>query len=371
MQTRFLVRTPYGYGLATWKCRHCRRVWPLDACPEWEGCRRCANPPPRLDVEDAHAEVLAANHLGLVHHIAQRMGVPDDMEAIAAGEAALDKAARDPRFDSSKGKFSTYAGWLIRRRIMDHLNRLNGTYKDANGKKRQRAAAAALSKLEAADRSLPLNLGSFEPAEGFPVRAPEPKSEGGWWSEVYRPYDAPPAVPTRRYEGVSGAGPPAGVSGRRPTERLTPQQAAHDAVNRDCRRVVTVISLDQPMEENGVETLADLLASDQYGPAECLIAKEEYETAQARKGATMATTSNEILPRPWSRGAKYEWNSWLDGQCWVLRHGVDFHGRADMVTNAAHQAARIRGLKVRTSVDKAAGTVKVQAVRPKPEQVAA
>lgn len=65
-----------------------------------------------------------------------------------------------------------------------------------------------------------------------------------------------------------------------------------------------------------------------------------------------------------SSSAKYPWNEWLDGQIWSLVQGTDFTGPPNNMRNAASAAAKVRGLKIRTSVQE--NTVFVQANPPDP-----
>ena len=47
---------------------------------------------------------------------------------------------------------------------------------------------------------------------------------------------------------------------------------------------------------------------------------------------------------------KYPWDEWLDGDMWVLEQDEDFPGtKIDQFRKGASEAARARGLKLRTS----------------------
>lgn len=55
----------------------------------------------------------------------------------------------------------------------------------------------------------------------------------------------------------------------------------------------------------------------------------------------------DFRKRPHSR---HPWDTWLDGQVWELRQGVDFSSEPPNMRGAAHAAAAKRGLTVRTSI---------------------
>jgi hypothetical protein len=58
---------------------------------------------------------------------------------------------------------------------------------------------------------------------------------------------------------------------------------------------------------------------------------------------------------------RYPWDEWLDGNIWQLTKGDDFPSDAYNFRNGAINAARRKGLKVRTS--RSGDVVTIQAVR--------
>lgn len=59
---------------------------------------------------------------------------------------------------------------------------------------------------------------------------------------------------------------------------------------------------------------------------------------------------------------RYEWDKWLNGQVWKLTQGEDFTISVSNFRNSAFVAAGKRDLKVRTTTNKADGTVVIQAM---------
>lgn len=96
----------------------------------------------------ARAQLLG-RHLGLVHHVARRVGVepagPDSQDLISAGTFGLVLAMDS--FDASRGlAFSTYAARRIRGAILDDLRRRDWMPRSVRGHSRQ--LRSATSKLQ-------------------------------------------------------------------------------------------------------------------------------------------------------------------------------------------------------------------------------
>lgn len=49
-----------------------------------------------------------------------------------------------------------------------------------------------------------------------------------------------------------------------------------------------------------------------------------------------------------TRSVGYPWDEWFDGQLWELVPGKDFTGSAAGIRSSAYNAAKVRGVKVRT-----------------------
>jgi len=65
------------------------------------------------------------------------------------------------------------------------------------------------------------------------------------------------------------------------------------------------------------------------------------------------------------RGSEYDWDTWFDGSIWVLESGEDFTIKTDSMRSLAITTAKMRGLGLRTSVNKDKNTVTLQAYEKK------
>jgi hypothetical protein len=63
-----------------------------------------------------------------------------------------------------------------------------------------------------------------------------------------------------------------------------------------------------------------------------------------------------------ARNQKYNWDDWLDGGTWELRHGEDYDCHINVFRNLLWTACKKRGLKARTQAIE--GGIRIQARRP-------
>lgn len=70
--------------------------------------------------------------------------------------------------------------------------------------------------------------------------------------------------------------------------------------------------------------------------------------------------------KPAPRRTKYPWDEWLNGDMWVLEQGKDFTSAPERMRQVIGMTARYRGLRVKTSVNKAENLVAVQVVGKRP-----
>ena len=64
-----------------------------------------------------------------------------------------------------------------------------------------------------------------------------------------------------------------------------------------------------------------------------------------------------------SASESYPWSEWLDGQQRRLHQGQDFACGPATLRQMAYKRANARGLKVRTKIDKAGASIRLQAYR--------
>jgi len=60
---------------------------------------------------------------------------------------------------------------------------------------------------------------------------------------------------------------------------------------------------------------------------------------------------------------RYDWDSWLDGDIWVLKQGVDFDVELSTMRSVIFGAAYRRDMKARTTLNMKARTITVQAFK--------
>lgn len=53
---------------------------------------------------------------------------------------------------------------------------------------------------------------------------------------------------------------------------------------------------------------------------------------------------------PLKKRGKYDWDNWADGTTWLIERGKDYSVSDSAFQAAAYQAARRRGLELRTAV---------------------
>jgi hypothetical protein len=63
-------------------------------------------------------------------------------------------------------------------------------------------------------------------------------------------------------------------------------------------------------------------------------------------------------------GRRYPFDDWLDGRVWCVEPGVDFDSKPEAFRNYVHKAAKARGLKVHTYIEKETGAVIFEAYTP-------
>lgn len=78
-------------------------------------------------------------------------------------------------------------------------------------------------------------------------------------------------------------------------------------------------------------------------------------------------------PASWARTrkSKYDWDQWLDGQCWELTKGEDYTVSTTVLRSAANSAAKTRGLEVDFRTFDNGASVKLKSHREVPESAEA
>lgn len=76
----------------------------------------------------------------------------------------------------------------------------------------------------------------------------------------------------------------------------------------------------------------------------------------------MATKLESFPQQYQGRGRKqlYDWKRWLDGEIWELKEGEDFKTSMSSFRTQAHNAARMRQMKVRVHVNRESETLILQ-----------